>query len=159
MPEVTTIGTNILALLGAITYLQTANGGTLKRATDPKQLKDFSIYAPPFAILVPDGETVQGENLNVGGAYFETMLHWSLYLGASSFALEGEGTTGGSVIGDPGIEAMIDDVTAKLMGQNVGIPAVASKMFPGNPFHRRFAMTTSAVVWQMQWRNQWRRNQ
>jgi hypothetical protein len=154
-PSFTTVGNNIVAFIQSIPYLQAASGGTVKLAADPKPLVDFSVMPTPFVLVVPAGESVKGDNLNLGGSVFETFMMWEFYLGASSFALEGEGLTG-SVEGDPGINQMVDDIVAACLGRIVST-SPASKMFPANPFGKRYTVTAQAIVWTMGWRNQWQR--
>lgn len=131
------------SLLGAISYLQSANGGQILGGADIDPLLKFANISAPAAIVICDGEKATGPKSNSGVQ--ETAPEWSIFLIASSFSLEGEGRSG-----SVGIYQMIDDVYAAVHWKVLMNDPPARAVYTG---FRRFDLGANSVVYQMTFRN------
>jgi hypothetical protein len=148
--ELERLGNNLVALLQAIPYLTTAQGGTILMAADPKPVLDFSNLTPPWALLIFDDENA-AKNDVLGGAFQQSAMVWSIFVGAQSFSLAGEGT-----LGPVGVYQMIDDVIAAVDGKVISLVPIAKAFYVRC---RRYNTLANAVIYQMAFRNAFSREQ
>jgi hypothetical protein len=141
--EVERLEKNIAALLQAVPYLASANGGTILAAGDVKSLLDLTTQTPPAAILVFNGE-VATRNETIGNATQATTMEWSIFLVAQSYATDEEGRLGAT-----GAYQMIDDVLAALEGETISLVQAAKLFYVRS---RRYNVTANAVIYEMVFR-------
>jgi len=142
---------NYTSLLSGISYLASASGGTVVAAADAATLLDIMTISPPFAVIVFNGE-IAGPSDRVGtGAVQQTEMEWSFFLGASSFAADGEGR-----LGTVGIYQMIDDVIAAVDGRALSLAPLAKAFYKRA---RRYNITPNLVIYEVVFRNQFVRDQ
>jgi hypothetical protein len=161
-PSFKIVEAGYLSLLSAIGYLAANSGGTLTAVADPKMALDLEQYISPAMVLAFAREDVTSHKTeNVGGAFFETMMFWDLYVISSSFSPEGEGRLQGAEMAlntfDPGAYAMVNDALTALNGKPIPSSPVQSKAFIETPVAVLHRATENRVVYRMRFRNQWQR--
>jgi len=142
--EIERLEKNYIALLGAIPYLTTAQGGTILGAADAATLLDLTTLSPPAAVVVFNSEIAQRNEI-VGGALQQTSMEWSIFLVAPSFGAEVEGR-----LGSTGVYQMIDDALAALEGKVISLDETAKVFYVRT---RRYNVTGNAVVYELVVRN------
>lgn len=143
--NIETVETAIVGLMSTISYLQEANGGTVRGVSDIKTFMELSTVATPAGIVMFEGEQAS-PNLTIGRTTHETELHWAIYHVASSFSSSSEGRTGVT-----GALQMIDDAIGALLGQIISLPGENVKLFYKGA--ERFGVSGTQVVYTSHWRH------
>lgn len=161
MTVITEIGASYVAHARTIAAIATAR--QTRRVAKLSDFLDLGALHPPFCLWVFDGEMRVGSASNeaIGGATQQTEQQWSAYVGAPSFAPEGEGAfsaAAGFRLEDSA-DTLVGELVDTINGATVYLAADGSSTKAYFESAGYYDSSPMAVIYRVRFRNPFLRTQ